>query len=231
MKTVYQQLQEVYTKKYSLNEEVIKDITILSNEFYPKDEIEKNFGRDSGLIIKSGPTKQGNFGETYVVDFDIDKFKSFLQQKYDGKNYYVKVRGNDLFLAGPPKGNKQLEINRDDIPEDVETELLKFKWKGLDDDLHTIRIQIADPLDNFDLPEKWELPSAIQAQVGDPKPTQAYFKKVYKALMDAGKKVDPGLKKHTEEDGAIVFKLSKEPDANMKAKLQKAFKGAKEIEV
>ena len=71
----------------------------------------------------------------------------------------------------------------------------------------------------------------IQAQVGDPKPTQAYFKKVYKALMDAGKKVDPGLKKHTEEDGAIVFKLSKEPDANMKAKLQKAFKGAKEIEV
>jgi len=217
-----------------LTEQVLKGIKA-NVVGIPTAKVKELFG--SFVVIKSGPVSKQFEGDYYVIDLDVDALTALLKSN---KGYTVLSISNTLRIFY--KGNDAISLEIDKLPQDVVANLEKYKRQ--EQRTYTVDVQIADPADGFESPMDYELPAVIQSVVGkfptsvDPEneraydaAVDAYLKKIEAALLAAGKKVAPGLKKHAMEDGSITFQLPTEPDAQTKTKLKAAFRGAKEVTI
>lgn len=275
MKTIFQQLQEAYAKKYSLNEQVVSDVVIHANEFFEKADIEKYLG--DVLTIKSGPKPSQNykwdtstnsavgiggsddFERDYTADLNVDALLAILNQN-DGNFYKAPYIGVEIHTDGKDKmrflndrskiivrkpESKRVTFDASQLSGDALSKLAAYN-KSLEQMIegkpHTIEIQIASRRDGFELPEEYQLPTALQSTIGkfpttaDPENEAAYdaaiedyLEKVQTAMVDAANKVVSGVKPSTLEDGVVVLELPDKPNSAMKSSLKAAFQGAKKV--
>ena len=233
MKTTRRRLMELA----GLTEQVLKSIKANTVKSLPTAKVKELFG--SFMVIKSGPVRQEWTGNDYVIDLDVDALTTLLKSN---KDYSTFVSDSFNTVEIFYKGNDSLNMEYADLPQDLVADLEKYERRS--PKIYTIDIEIAEPSDGFELPEEYQLPTAIQSVVGkfptsvDPEnegaydaAIDAYLKKIENALLAAGKRVVPKLKKYAMEDGAFTFQLPTEPDAQTKTKLKAAFRGAKEVTV
>lgn len=230
MKLTRQRLMELA----GLTEQVLKGIKA-NVAGIPTAKVKELFG--SFVVIKSGPVRIPFGGYDYVIDLDVDALTALLKSN---KSYTVLSISKTLEIFY--KGNDAISLEIDELPQDVVANLEKYKRQ--EQKTYTVDIQIAEPSDGFESPMDYELPTVIQSVVGkfptsvDPEneraydaAVDAYLKKIENALLAAGKKVAPKLKKYTMEDGSITFQLPTEPSTEIQSKLKTLFRGAKEVTV
>lgn len=228
-------IREEVRKVLQEQQSVLKNITASTIGYdFPVSKFKKLFG--SFAIIKKGPTKS-EYTMDYVIDLDVDALVNLLKSN---KNY--SILDADYAIDVYYKGNDSLDINSDKLPKDIINKLVAVGTKE-EDDLNLVNIQIGTETDGFELPDEYSLPKAVELAVGefssqaDPDDDDAYsndidryLAKIEKALLIAGKKVVPGLKKYTMEDGYIVFELPRKATPEIQSKLKALYKGARSIE-
>ena len=212
-------------QKGTLNNVEVSTTTL---EFLPLATLKKLFG--SFLVIKQGPS-ESEYTTKYTVDLSVDALVSLLKSN---KDYSTLVDSTTVDVYY--KGNDNISINKKSLPTDVVSTLEKVGFKNESPD--QVVIQISDPADDFGAPDDYSIPTIVQSIVGKPTfssaaedNTDVYDReKVEAALLAVGKKVVPGLKKYTIEDGAIIFEIPGKATPNIKAKLKKVYQGAKSVE-
>jgi hypothetical protein len=173
----------------------------LSTDLMSPLEFKKAFG--SFLTIKQGPTNSQNQAE-YTVDLSVDTLVNLLKSN---KNFEVQSDNTNVEVYY--KGDDQMTIKSKSLPANVVSTLKAFE-KGFEK-RNLVTVQISDPMDDFMAPEDYSIPTAVLAAVGKPtfssaagdstnvyeKEIHKYIKKVEAALLAAGQKMVPGLKKYT----------------------------------
>ena len=172
-----------------------------------------------------------NYDSSYKGILDLDK----LINKLETDSRYSAQINQDTQVWIYFKGNDAVVL--EGLPKDVVATLGEYEKSEPSKNL--ISIQIGDEGDNFEFPDEYRIPTALKAVVGkssitadpededlfDQQVTQ-YLKKIEKTLLAAGKKIVPGMKKYTMEDGFIIFDLPTEPTPQIKNKLKQLYKGA-----
>lgn len=226
-----------------------EEVSTLLNELKSKYKIKIDWGEGSAkfnklfgefLTVPSGikeiPKGQFvNYDSKYKAILDLDKLinkletdKRYSAQVTIDKQVWIYFKGNDAVIL-------------DGLPNDVMATLERYEKSEPSKNL--ISIQIGNEQDNFEFPDEYRIPTALKSIVGKPSITAdpededlydqqltQYLKKVEKTLLAAGKKIVPGMKKYTMEDGFIIFELPTEPTPQIKNKLKQLYKGAMAVE-
>ena len=200
-----------------------------------------------------------DFQKDYTVDLNVDALLGMLEQN-DGNYYRAPYIGVQIHTDGKDKTrfigsrsmimhmkpeDKKVTFDASQLSGDALSKLAAYNKsleQLIDGKPHSVEIQIADRRDGFELPEEYQLPTALQSTIGkfpttvDPENEAAYdaaiedyLEKIQTAIVDAANEIVPGVKPNTLEDGVVVLELPDKPNSAMKSKLKAAFQGAKKV--